>query len=179
MSDKFTTPKIEKRVNAVDQQVASEATLDTSMKVPTQKVTTDVVDIYKQGIDGFREFLAGNFSGDLEARKKFQRDFMRTVWGALELNDAQVKAVLDYFVVTIAENPNLFGYDNIVAPLFPLESSLPAEEVLRYKRFMLFIVMYSENARDKRRFLEKYDMVKFENMFNPVAKQRLHNYVYG
>lgn len=179
MSDKFTTPKIEKRVNAVDEQITAETTLDTSMKVATQKPTTDVVDIYKQGIDGFRDFLAGTVTGDLETRKVLQRDFMRTIWGALELNDAQVKAILDHFVVTISESPNLFSYDNIVAPLFPLESSLPSEEVLRYKRFMLFIVMYSENARDKRRFLENYDMVKFENMFSPVAKQRLHNYVYG
>lgn len=104
---------------------------------------------------------------------------MRTIWAILELDDVKVKAILDYFVTSIVEAPTLFNYDKILAPLFTLESSLPAEEVTRYKRFMLFIIMYSENARDKRRFLENYDMVKFENMFNPVAKQRLHNYVYG
>jgi hypothetical protein len=179
MSDKFTAPKVEKRVTAVNEQIAQEAEMDNSMKVLTQKGPTDVVDIYKEGIDNFRNFLAGNFSGDLEARKEFQRNFMRTIWAILELDDVKVKAILDYFVTSIVEAPALFNYDKILAPLFTLESSLPAEEVTRYKRFMLFIVMYSENARDKRRFLENYDMVKFENMFNPVAKQRLHNYVYG
>jgi hypothetical protein len=60
MSDKFTAPKVEKRVTAVNEQIAQEAEMDNSMKVLTQKGPTDVVDIYKEGIDNFRNFLAGN-----------------------------------------------------------------------------------------------------------------------
>lgn len=179
MGDKYNAPKIEKLSNAVEEQVAQEAKLDTSLKVLTEKVPTDAVGIYQQGITAFKDFLAGNFEGNLETRKKFQRDFIRGLWNILELTDVQVKAILDHFVITIAENPQTFDYNNIIAPLFAIESDMPSEEATRYKRFMLFMTMYAEHARDRKRFLEKYDMVKFENMFNPVAKQRLHNYVYG
>lgn len=176
----YTPPNVERRNNAVDEQGASEEKMDRSTGVPTEKVNTDVVSIHKSGIDDFRSFLAGDkYAGNLEERQKFQRDFMRSIWSMLELSQAQVKEIMDHFVITIAESPDMFKFENICAPLYSIESSLPADEVLRYKRFLLFITMYAENARDRARFLELYDMVKFEAMFGPTARQRIHNYVYG
>lgn len=178
MSNRYSPPQIEKRNNAVEEQVAAEENMDKSTGVPTEKVPTDAVGIYKQGIDKFKEFLGGNFEGNLDDRKKFQRDFIRNCWSMLELSDAQVKEIMDHFIVTIAENRDLFDYNKLIAPLFSLESELPSTETERYKRFMLFVTMLSENAGDRNLFLQRYDMVRFENMFSPTAKLRLHNYVY-
>lgn len=179
MSNKFIPPAVKKLNDAVTEQVTAEESLDTSIKVPAAKPITDAAQIFCTGIDQFAAFLKGELhGGDLAARQKFQLSFFDSLNNMLSLNDAQVKTVLDHFVLTIAKDRTVFEYNNILAPLFTVESKRPAEDVARYKRFMLFITLLSENGGNRDRFVSMFDVVKFVNSFNPVIKQRLSNYIY-
>lgn len=171
----YVKPTVEKLSTAINEQVKEEV----AQPVGGTPVNVTAVDIYKEAIDNFRKFINGEiYNGDLEERKKFQRSFITSVWGMLELNDAQVKEVLDYFIKTINDFPGIFEYNKIAAPLFTIESTLAASEVKRYTRFLVFITLFAENARNRELFRSQFDMPKFEQLFSPVAKQRLHNYVY-
>jgi hypothetical protein len=174
MGNSYETPKVEKRNNAVAVQVATEKKEAEAPKVPVTPAT-----IYKNGIDDFILFLKGEkFAGTLEERQKFQLSFVDSIWPMLELSDPLLKQILDHFVVKIVENPLEFNFNKVVAPLFSVETQRAKDVMDRYKQFMLFIIMYAENARDKQRFLALYDVPKFTNTLTPVAKQRITNYVY-
>lgn len=173
-------PSVEKRNNAVDLQVGAEKGNDTVIGVSSSNAAAvDASTIYIRGIDDFLLFLKGEkAAGTLEERQKFQRSFFDSVPPMLRLDDNKVKAILDHFLIVVSDNREVFEFSRIVAPLFTLESSLNKEEVERYKRFLLFITLLSDHARDRKRFLAQFDMVKFTNMFDPITKQRLTNYVY-
>lgn len=179
MSDNFAPPTIKKLDNAVAAQVASEEKMDKSLKVPTEKVTTDPTTIYKNGIDNFTKFLAGEIhSGSLEERIQFQMSFLDDLWLMLKLDEQSLKIVLDYFVVQIIENRHLYSDGTIAAPLYRVEPLRSAQEILKYKRFLLFITTFADHARDRQRFLQQFDVAKFGAMFGPEIKQKLSNYVY-
>lgn len=179
MGNAYQPPKLEKRENTVVKQVKDEAQADRVLGVSSVNVQMSADDIYKKNITDFASFLKGEIAaGTLEERQKFQRTFFNSIPAMLRLSDAQVKAVLDHFLRTIAENRQVFDYSNVLSPLYTIESQLNKVEVERYKRFMLFIILLSDNARDRQRFLANFDMTKFTSMFDPVTKQRLTNYVY-
>lgn len=174
MGNAYEAPKVDKRNTAVAAQVATEKKEAEAPKVPVTPAT-----IYKSGIDNFVEFLQGKrFAGNLEERQKFQLQFVDSIWPMLELSDGLVKDILDHFVIKIVENKDTFAFSNVVAPLFTVETQRAKDVMDRYKQFMLFIIMYAENARDRQRFLAMYDVPKFVNTLTPIAKQRLTNYVY-
>ncbi|AEV89532.1 hypothetical protein OBP_095 [Pseudomonas phage OBP] len=174
MGNAFEPPKVDKRQNAVAVQVAAEVKEAEAPRVPTTPAT-----IYKNGIDTFVRFLKGEvFGGSLEERKKYQLQFVDSIWPMLELSDALLKDILDHFVIQIVENKDVFNYNSVCAPLFSVESDRATDVMTRYKQFMLFIIMYAENARDRQRFLAMYDVPRFTNTLTPIAKQRLTNYVY-
>lgn len=176
MSNSFNKPTIETRESAVATDVPVAATADTV--VGTERETTPAT-IYKNAITDFKDFLNGSkSSGDLAERKRIQKVFIKNLWKALELEDNQVKEILDHFLITIAENKDTFSDDKIIAPLYALEGDMAASELTRYKRFMVFITTLSEYARNRTQFLSRFDMTRFEAMFSPAAKVRLHNYVY-
>jgi hypothetical protein len=175
----YVKPTIEKLDNAVDTQVKEESNLSTHMGVKSEPVRATAVDVYKESIDTFRKYINGEiYRGSPEDSRKFQRSFITSVWGMLELNDAQVAEVLDYFVKTINEFPTVFENNKIAAPLFSMESTIPISELKRYKAFLVFITLFADNVRDRQRFIAQYDIVKLESMFGQVARTRLHNYVY-
>lgn len=179
MGNSYQPPKLEKLDNTVIKQINDEASADRVIGVSSTNMQMAADDLYKKNITEFAQYLNGEIhSGTLEERQKFQLDFFNSVPAMLRLDDAKVKAILDHFLITISENRGVFEYSTLVAPLFTLASKLPTAELDRYKRFMLFITMLSDNARDRQRFLANFDMVKFTNMFDPVTKQRLTNYIY-
>lgn len=179
MSNNFEAPKLKKLDNAVAAQEAAEEKMDKSTKVPTERVVTDPVDIYKNGIDEFTKFLAGEIhAGNLEQRNKFQLDFFDNMFAMLKLDEDRLKSCLDYFVIQVVQNRHLYTDGTIVAPLYHVEPKRPAADVLKYKRFMLFLITFAEYAKDRPRFLANYDVVKFASMFSPEIKQKLTNYVY-
>lgn len=179
MGNSYKPPEVEKRNNTVVKQVNDESTADRTIGISSTNAARDASDIYKKNIDQFSEFLQGKtHSGTLEERQKFQLDFFKGLPEMLRLDDAKVKAILDHFLITIAENRTAFEYSSVMAPMFTLKSRLPAADVERYEKFMLFITMFSDNARDRKRFLAMFDMTKFTNMFDPITKQRLTNYVH-
>lgn len=179
MSNNFEAPKISKLNNAVAEQTAAEEKMDKSTKVPTERVVQDPVDIYKNSIDGFTNFLAGKLAnGNLEERQKFQLDFFDNLFLMLKLDETRLKQILDYFVIQIVQNRHLYNDGAVLAPLYTVEPKRPAQDVLKYKRFILFILNYAENAKDRPRFLANYDVVKFASMFSPEIKVKLTNYVY-
>lgn len=174
MGNSYETPKVEKRNNTVAVQVAAEEVVATTPREPVTPAT-----IYKNGIDTFVEFLKGNvFAGSLEERKKFQLQFVDSIWPMLELPAQYLKPVLDHFVMAIVENKDVFNFSNVVAPLYSVEQDRAADVMDRYKQFILFMIMYAENARDRQRFLAMYDVRKFANSLTPNAKQNITNYVY-
>lgn len=174
MGNSYEAPKVEKRKDVVTQQVAAEVK---AAEVPAAPVTPAT--IYKNGFNDFVLFLKGEkFAGELETRQQFQLNYIDGLWAMLELPDATLKQILDHYVVTIMENHSLFEYHNVLAPLFTVEGKRASDVMDRYKRFMMFIIMYAENARNRGRFLEMYDVPKFVNMLTPTAKQRITNYIY-
>lgn len=179
MSNKFPAPSIKKMSDAVTEQVKLEEGLDDSIKVPSSKGITDPAQIFMNGIDTFADFIKGKvYNGSLAEKQKYQLSFMDSLNDMLSLSDAQLKTVLDHFLITIAKDRRAFEFNNIVAPLFTVEKMRPAEDVARYKRFVLFITLLSEHAGNRQRFIDQFDVVKFVNMYNPVIKQRLTNYIY-
>lgn len=175
MGNAFSAPKLEKRDNSVEVLQPQEDT-----NIPgTARVPTGPADIYKTGLDDFASFLKGNlFAGNLEQRKSFQKGFVKGIEPMMRLDYPLVKEILDYFLKLINTNRDAFDYNHIVAPLYTVEPELPAQEVLRYKRFMLFIVLLAEHAKDRQRFIAGFDVVKFAAMFDEKSKQNITNYVY-
>lgn len=175
MGDNFNPPKIEKRNNAV----AEQTTEAQETKTTTAREVNSPVDIYKNGIDEFVKFLKGEIAGGtLDERRAQQKKAIQTCWGMLDLDYAQTKESLDYFLITVGQNQNAFEWSNILAPLNALEGKMSASEITRYKRFMVFITLLSEYARNRTQFTQMFDMTKFEAMFPAKSRENLHNYVY-
>lgn len=173
MSSSYTPPSVSKRTSAVEKQIEEE----TVTVEETKPVTTE--DIYKEAIDKFVLFVKGDlYSGQVEQRTAFQLSFIDSVNNMLKLDEMKLKTVLDYFVKTIATNRTILNDSDIISPLYSVESLKPAQDILRYKRFMVFLITYSDNVKDKQRFLANFDVAKFANMFGEVIKQNLINYVY-
>jgi hypothetical protein len=176
MGDNFTPPKVEKRQNAVTAQVEAE---QQNTQENETRVVNGPVDIYKNGIDDFVKFLKGEIAaGTLEERRNQQKSVIKTCWGMLEMDYAQCKEALDYFLITVGKNQNAFEWNNVLAPLSTLEGLINASELVRYKRFIMFITLLSEHARSRDTFTQMFDMTKFTAMFATKAAQNLHNYVH-
>ena len=176
MGDNFTPPKIEKRNNTVEnQQVAETETTTEQMG----RIVNGPQDIYKNGIDDFVSFLKGEIGGGtVEERQNNQKSFLKTVWGMLELDYPQAKECLDYLLIKVKEEQNIFEWSKVLAPLRSLEGIVSATEIARYKRFMTFITLLSEHVRDRTTFTKMFDMTKFESQFSEKARTNLHTYVY-
>lgn len=175
MSDKFSPPKMEKRNTAVAEQVATEKE---SIVINASGPQT-AVDIYKSAIDEFVKFLKGEVAaGSLDERRKFQKSFVKSTVGMLDLDYQDTKAVLDYFLVTVSEEQNAFSWNNVLAPLASIEGAMSNSDLNRYKQFILFITLLSEHARNRTQFTQMFDMTKFEASFPLKARTNLHNYVY-
>lgn len=179
MSNSYSPPKLEKRANTVAKQTADREVADMVIGVASQPQPTDAASIYITNISAFVKFLRGEEgSGTPDERRRYQLRFLDSIWAMLRLEDPQVKRILDHFLITIGENPDVFEYNNVLRPLYSCENERPAQDVTKYKRFMLFMITLSAHARDRQRFLKQFDMTKFSNMFDPITKQRLTNYVY-
>lgn len=173
MGNNYSPPKVDKVNNAVEEQVRSE------QSSPIIAAEFTPVDLYKEVIDNFIKFLKKEIhNGNLEERQAFQRQFINSVWAMLKLDDSQVKPILDHFVVSISENKDVFDFSNVLAPLYSIEKTTSSTVTDRYKKFMMFIITFSENAKRRQVFLSKFDMTKFESLFEPVSRERIHNYVY-
>lgn len=178
MGNGYKPPQVEKRQTTVEIQANQDAAGDKVIGVSSQPVINTPEAIYKKNIQTFTAFLKGEVNGGtLEERQKFQLDFFHSVFALLRLDQHRVKSILDFFLIEISENRKVYEYSSILSPLFKLESKLPANEVACYKRFMLFITMLSDNARQRDRFRAQFDTMTFANMFDPVAKQNIINYV--
>jgi hypothetical protein len=176
MGDNFNPPKIERRNNTVDTQ--AETDQQNTQAQETRQVTSPV-HIYQNGIDEFTKFLRGEIGGgSLEERQKIQKSFLESVWNFLKMDYSNMKEVMDYFLVTVKQNPNEFAWDKIISPLAVLEGTVNSTELTRYKRFMMFATLLSEYARNRNQFTTMFDMTKFEAMFNGQARTNLHTYVY-
>lgn len=176
MGDNFNPPKIEKRNNTVDTQVAAEEQNTQTNEVRT---VTSAVDVYLNAIDDFVKFLKGEIgAGSLDERRNIQKSFLDSTWGYLRLDYPDMKKVMDYLLVTIKNNPNEFAWNKVVAPLSTLEGKINATDIERYKRFVVFATLLSEYTRNRNQFTQMFDMTKFEAMFSGQAKTNLHTYVY-
>lgn len=179
MGNGYKPPQVEKRQTAVNIQADQDKAGDKVIGVTSQPVVSTPEELYKKNITNFTAFLKGEIhGGNPEERQKFQLDFFRTVFNILRQDQHRVKTILDHFLIEIAKNRDAYEYSKVLAPLFKLESKLPADEVARYKRFMLFITMLSDNAKNRDRFRAQFDTVSFANMFDPVANQNIINYVF-
>lgn len=179
MGNSYTPPQLQKQKTAVEELQPKESLMDTSIGRPTEKSGVVLpVDIYKVSIDKFKELIAGTLSGSLDENTKFQQQFIKNLEPMLSLDDHLVKQILDYFIITIVKDRAVFNYNNLLKPCYVLEGKMNAIELNRYKRFLDFITLLADNARDRARFIANYDVVKFSAMFGPVAKQRITNYVH-
>lgn len=179
MGNAYKPPELKKMETSVEALQPKENLMDTSIGRPTEKSgVVAPVDIYKESIDKFLELLNGTLSGSLEDRTKFQQNFIKNLEPMLMLDDNLVKQILDYFIITIVKNRDSFNYNKLLAPCYVLEGKMNAQELTRYKRFLDFITTLADNAKDRPRFIANYDVAKFAAMFNPVARQRITNYVH-
>lgn len=179
MGNQYKPPQVEKRNNTVAHQVDQDKDNDNTIGVSSKSFIRTPEAIYQENISTFTKFLKGEvYGGSLEERQKFQLDFFKSIPAILRLDQHKVKAILDFFVIEIAKNRETYEYSKVLAPLFKLESKLPGEDVARYKRFMLFITMLSDNARNRDRFRAQFDTVSFANMWDAVAKANITNYVF-
>lgn len=179
MGNSYTPPALQKQKTAVEELQPKENLMDTSIGRPAEKSAVVMpVDIYKASIDQLTTLLAGTFSGSLEERTKFQQNFIKNLEPMLNLDETLVKQILDYFIITIVKNRTTYSYNNLLAPCYVLEGKMNATELDRYKRFLDFITCLADNAKDRRRFIANFDIVKFAAMFGPKAKQTLTNYVH-
>lgn len=176
MGDNFTPPKIEKRDNAVQLQADAE---QQNTQQNEKRTVEGPVDIYKNGIDEIVLFLKGEMAaGTLDERRTMQKSIIQNCNDMLELDYAQCKEVLDYFLITVGKNPNVFEWSNVLKPLNAIEGKMSTSDITRYKRFILFISLLSEHARTRTTFTQMFDMTKFESMFPEKARQNLHTYVF-
>jgi hypothetical protein len=176
MGNNFTKPTVDKRENAVEQQMATE---QENTQAQAERVVTTAVDVHKNGVDQFVKFLKGEFGGgSVKDRQKYQKDFIQTIWTALEMDYHNTKQVLDYLLITINEEKDAFEWSAVIKPLTTLEGVLGDTELTRYKRFMTFITLLAQHARNRPQFIRMFDMTKFESMFPPTSRQNLHTYVY-
>lgn len=174
MSDKFSPPKMEKRNTAVAEQTATE-----QESIVINAAPQTAVDIYKSAINEFVKFLKGEVAaGSLDERRKFQKSFVKSTVGMLELDYTDTKAVLDHFLVTVGSEQNAFSWNNVLAPLASIEGAMSSSDLNRYKQFIMFISLLSEHARNRTLFTQMFDMTKFEASFPLKARTNLHNYVY-
>lgn len=176
MGDNFNPPKIEKRNNTVDDQVATDE--QNTQETKTREVTSPV-HVYMNSIDEFVKFLKGEIgAGNLDERRAIQKSFLDSVWGYLRLDYKDMKEVMDYFLITVKANPNEFAWNKVVAPLSTLEGVVNSTDITRYKRFIMFVTLLSEYTRNRNQFTQMFDMTKFEAMFNGQARSNIHTYVY-
>lgn len=176
MGNNFTKPTVQKRENAVEQQMTAE---QENVQQNSERVVGTPVDIHKNGIDMFVKFLKGEFGGgQIQERRKYQKDFIQTVWTALEMDYQNTKQVLDYLLITINKEKEAFEWSTVIAPLASLEGVLGNGELERYKRFMMFITLLAQYAKNRAQFTRMFDMTKFESMFPATSRQNLHTYVY-
>lgn len=179
MGNQYKPPQVEKRNNTVAHQVDQDKDNDNTIGVSSAPFIRTPESIYQENIDNFTKFLKGEIhGGSLEERQKFQLSFFKNIPALLRLDAQKVKVILDHFLIEISKNRDVYEYSKILAPLFKLESKLPAEDVARYKRFMLFITMLSDNARNRDRFRAQFDTVTFANMWDAKANQNIINYVF-
>lgn len=172
MSNKFKGPEVTKSNDAVTEQIKEEA-----VPLVAQRATPGT--IYINGINNFLSFIKNEkFSGSPEERQKFQLSFIDSLEGMLSLDDVELKKTLDHFIKVILENKDVMNYTNILAPQKAVNSKRSEQVMEQYKRFMLFIMMLADHAKDRKRFQAYFDVTKFINMFNDTIKQRLTNYIY-
>lgn len=179
MGNSYTPPQLQKQKTAVEELQPKENLMDTSIGRPAEKSAVVMpVDVYKAAIDDLTKLLEGSYSGSLEDRTKFQQNFIKNLEPMLMLDEPLVKQILDYFIITIVKNRETYNYNNLLKPCYVLEGKMNANDLNRYKRFLDFITCLADNAKDRRRFVANFDIVKFASMFGPKAKQTLTNYVH-
>lgn len=181
MSKQHVPPVVEQSKTAVAQQQAVVEQLDTSTKVPTEKVPTTPATIYQNGINNFVKFIKGEFkSSSLQERANYQCEFMGTIVQMLSMDSSEVSKVLDHFIVTILDNPVQFSQSEIFAPLYVVEKEKmkSADELLRYKQFMTFMINLAKNAQNRKRFVANVDMRKLLSYFPKEAADNLQEYCF-
>ncbi len=179
MGNSYTPPALQKQNTSVEELQPKESLIDTSIGMPTQKSGfVGPADTYKESIDKLTTLLQGKLSGDRQVNTEFQMNFIKNLEPMLSLDDNLVKEILDHFVITIVKNRDTYNYNKVLAPVYVLEGKMSEQDLTRYKRFMDFITIFAENARDRQRFIANFDITKFAAMFGPVARQRLTNYVH-
>ncbi|QDB70254.1 hypothetical protein CF8_0086 [Aeromonas phage CF8] len=174
-------PIVETRQDVIAEQSAKVESMDTSTKVPTEKVPVTPATIWKNGFNLFVDFLKGDhLSGDLIKRPLFQAEFMDSIPRILELDQNLAHEVLDHWLITIAENRRTFGQNQLFVPLYAVEKDKmrPISEIARYKMFLVFMVMLSDNAQVKSKFIANFDVAKLVHEFSGKAAQTLNNYIY-
>ena len=181
MSKALTPPVVEHSKTAVAQQQAVVEQMDTSTKVPTEKVPTTPATIYQNGINNFVKFIKHEFkSSSVQERTSYQCEFMGTIVQMLSMDSSEVSKVLDHFVVTILENPVQFSQSEVFAPLYMVEKEKmkSADELLRYKQFMTFMINLAKNAQNRKRFVANVDMRKLLSYFPKEAADNLQEYCF-
>ena len=181
MSKAHVPPVVEQNKTAVAQQQAVVEKMDTSVMVPTEKVPTPPATIYQNGIDNFVKFIKGEFkSASLQERSNYQCEFMGTIVQMLSIDSEEVTKVLNHFIGVILNNPVQFGQSEIFAPLYVVEKEKmkSADEILRYKQFMTFMVSLAKNAQNRQRFVANVDMRKLLSYFPKKAADNLQEYCF-
>lgn len=181
MSKAYTPPATASSKTAVAEQAAVEQRMDKSIKVPTEIVPTTPATIFQNGINNFVKFLKGEFkSGSPEERAKFQCEFINNTIQMLSMSSAETNKVLDHFIITILENPVQFGQSEIFTPLYLVEKEKmkPADEIVRYKQFMSFMIGLAKNAKNRQRYVANIDLRKLLAMFPPVPAGNLQEYLH-
>lgn len=174
-------PVVELKASAVTEQAALEKTQDKSIGVPAARVVTGPADIHKNTIDNFILFLKGEkFNASLEDRSGFQARFMDEIPKILAVKYGIVEDVLDHLVISISENRKLFGQNDALANLYMVEKTKlrPVSEIERYKKFLVFFIMLSDNVQNRQRFIAGYDVRKLCHEFGPEAAANLNNYIH-
>lgn len=181
MSKAHVPPVVDVSKTAVEQQKVVVGQMDTSLKVPTEKVPTTPATIYQNGIDNFVKFIKGEFkSASLQERSNYQCEFMGTIVQMLSIDSEEVAKVLNHFISVVITNPVQFGQSEIFAPLYVVEKEKmkPADEIIRYKQFMTFMVSLAKNAQNRQRFVANVDMRKLLSLFPKKAADNLQEYCF-
>ena len=105
---------------------------------------------------------------------------MGTIVQMLSIDSEEVTKVLNHFIGVILNNPVQFGQSEIFAPLYVVdkEKMKSADEILRYKQFMTFMVSLAKNAQNRQRFVANVDMRKLLSYFPKKAADNLQEYCF-
>lgn len=183
MKEPYKAPSEELKVSAVATKEPVNAEVKTA-PVPQQPETITPALLYSRSIDKFVEFLAGRLSfNSKEDRNKVQREFIKCTEDFMNASYETMSETLEYMVKVIVENPDLFADNRILAPVYDANDVADPTKRMskdtreRYEAFMLFIISYATNIKNKARFFQQFDVKYFASRYPERTRANIIDFV--